>query len=202
MTRKLNSLLSIFGLVYSVNASAAIHTYNFGGAVINGTGITPSSSFATLTVDDASNLFNLTLGNLVSYGFGPNASATDLAVNYPGTPGSIPAVTGVTGGVASIGTTNANNPAGAFDFGFIFSSVGQDLTSGETVSWTATGFNYGQLTSGSLGSFALRIQGAGQGANGNGWYGATVAAVPEPDAYVMLLAGLSLIGFVARRRQA
>ena len=30
---------------------------------------------------------------------------------------------------------------------------------------------------------------------------ATVAAVPEPETYAMLLAGLGLRGFVARRRQ-
>ena len=32
--------------------------------------------------------------------------------------------------------------------------------------------------------------------------GITVAAVPEPETYAMLLAGLGLIGFSARRRQA
>ena len=34
-----------------------------------------------------------------------------------------------------------------------------------------------------------------------GAIGATVAAVPEPESYAMLLSGLGLIGFVARRRQ-
>lgn len=198
---RIKIILTAIGLMFGANANAVIHTYNFGGAVINGTGITPSSNFATLTIDDVSNLFTLTLGNLTGFGFGSNANATDLAVSYPGTPGSIPTVSSVVGGVPSIGTTNANNPAGAFDFGFIFTSVGNELSSGETVSWTATGFNFSQVTSGSLGSFALRIQGAGQGSNGNGWYGATlVSAVPEPETYVMMLAGLALVGFASRRK--
>ena len=32
--------------------------------------------------------------------------------------------------------------------------------------------------------------------------GAAATAVPEPEAYAMMLAGLGLIGFAARRKQA
>ncbi|MGB2833424.1 MAG: FxDxF family PEP-CTERM protein [Methylotenera sp.] len=201
--RILSIIVAAVGIMFATSASAAVHTYEFGGAVINGTGITPASNFASLTIDDTSNLFTLSLGDLVALGFGANANATDLAVSYPGTPGSIPTVSGVSGGVPTIGTTNANQPAGAFDFGFGFDSVGNVLSSNESVSWTATGFDFSQLTTTTLGvysgSFALRIQGEGQGRDGNGWYGA--AAVPEPETYAMMLAGLGLIGFVARRRK-
>jgi hypothetical protein len=198
MMRNLNLLITAIGLVFSAHVSAAVHTYQFDGAVINGTGITPSSSFATLTVDDTSNLFNLSLNNLVTLGFGPNANVTDFAVSYSA---ANPGVSGVSGGVNTITVTSANQPAGAFNFGFGFNAGSNELTSGESTSWTATGFDFSNLTSGALGTFALRVQGAGQGANGNGWYGATLAAVPEPETYAMLLVGLGLVGFSARRRQ-
>jgi hypothetical protein len=194
---KISSLVLALGLLFAANASAAVYTYEFGGPDINGTGITPSANFATLTVDDTSNLLTLALGSLVSFGFGPNANATALAVSYSG---SNPGVSGVSGGVNAVTVTNSNQPAGAFNFGFGFDSAGNELTSGETVSWTATGFDFSQVTSGTYGSFALRIQGAGQGAAGNGWYAAT-AAVPEPETYAMMLAGLGLFGFVGMRRR-
>lgn len=194
---KIKIILTAIGLMFGANASAVVHTYDFGGAVINGTGITPSSNFATLTIDDVSNLFTLTLGNLVGFGFGPNAMATDMAVNYSA---ANPGVSGVSGGINAISVTNSNQPAGAFSFGFGFQQGNNELVSGESVSWTATGFNFGSVTTGTLGSFALRVQGAGQGSNGNGWYGATLAAVPEPETYVMMLAGLALVGFSSRRK--
>ena len=35
----------------------------------------------------------------------------------------------------------------------------------------------------------------------SGWYGANVQLVPEPESYAMMLAGLGLLGFMARRRK-
>lgn len=196
---KISSIAVVVGLMFATSASAAVHTYNFGGDAINGTGISPAPTFATLTVDDVSNLFTLTLADLTGVGFGPNAMATDMAVSYSGVN---PGVSGVSGGVNAVSVTNSNQPAGAFDFGFGFTTGANELLSNESVSWTATGFDFSNVTSGSLGSFALRIQGAGQGSNGNGWYGATLAAVPEPETYAMMLAGLALIGFAGKRKTA
>lgn len=201
---KISGIVVAVGLLFAGSATAAVHTYEFGGAVINGTGITPATSFATLTINDVTNQFTLTLGDLVALGFGSDANATDLAVSYPGTPGSIPGISGVVGGVTAITTSNANQPGGAFDFGFGFNSGSNELTSNESVSWIATGFDFSQLTSTTLGgytgNFALRVQGAGQGSSGNGWYGAALAAVPEPETYAMMLAGLALVGFAGRRK--
>jgi len=52
------------------------------------------------------------------------------------------------------------------------------------------------------GQYHLDVSGT-LGADGMGSYGIgmAVAAIPEPETYAMLLAGLGLMGFVARRRQ-
>lgn len=51
------------------------------------------------------------------------------------------------------------------------------------------------------GSYFIKVDGKVLG-NGGGTYGSdlTISAVPEPETYGMLLAGLGLMGFVARRK--
>ena len=44
-------------------------------------------------------------------------------------------------------------------------------------------------------------QGVGQNLSHAALYGGTVAAIPEPETYALMLAGLGVIGFVARRRR-
>ena len=54
------------------------------------------------------------------------------------------------------------------------------------------------------GSYALVIEGTTSGGGGiyTGWLGALVQAtpVPEPESYALMLAGLGVLGFVAKRR--
>jgi|GEM_PF-275525 len=53
------------------------------------------------------------------------------------------------------------------------------------------------------GSYFLEVQGLVVGSSGGSYSGnLTVAAVPEPETYGLLLGGLGLIGFVARRKAA
>lgn len=84
------------------------------------------------------------------------------------------------------------DPWGAFDFGPDFGSTG---FGSHTVSGLSTGVLYavsvyggGVMPPGSAGSYDLTLS-------------IPTAPVPEPETYAMLMAGLGLLGFVARRRK-
>lgn len=65
-----------------------------------------------------------------------------------------------------------------------------------TPSWIGNDFTFASLAAG---TYSLRSSGSVMGTN---FIGAqfTVTAVPEPETFAMLLAGLGLVGAVARRR--
>jgi len=75
-----------------------------------------------------------------------------------------------------------------------FAVVGSDST-------PDTGFNFGGLASG---SYALNVLGFATGNNGGfyaGCFFAETTPVPEPQAYALMLAGLSIVAFTVRRRR-
>ena len=59
-------------------------------------------------------------------------------------------------------------------------------------------FNTGLL---GAGNYILKVSGAVSGIAGGG-YVAQIAAVPEPSEYLMMLAGLGIVGYAVRRKRA
>jgi hypothetical protein len=49
--------------------------------------------------------------------------------------------------------------------------------------------------------YSLELMGSSFSSHDNGFRAMAVSPVPEPETYAMLLAGLSLVGFIARRRK-
>ena len=150
-------------------------------------------------------LGKLVLASALAAGFAP-AFAADQVVDLS------------SGGASFIGTSPlldggddvisfVNLAAGTYDFLFTFSS--QNVTgltatlNGQvaTIVPLGTTMAFAGLSGSSSSPFMLTLTGtAGATALYSGEL--TVKAVPEPETYALLLAGLGVLGFVARRRRS
>ena len=88
------------------------------------------------------------------------------------------------------------------DIDLFSGAVGSDSLVKHDIDKSDEGFSFKSI---SAGTYYLYVTGTQKGA-GNGTYTLNIAAtaataVPEPEAYAMMLAGLGLIGFAARRKQ-
>ena len=90
----------------------------------------------------------------------------------------------------------------------LYSTTGPTLVHSATVNTPVAGYSWVSLTpSGvlSAGSYDVRLTGVMNASitpNPTGESGGIIlAAIPEPETYAMMLAGLGLMGFVARRRR-
>jgi hypothetical protein len=182
------ALAAALSLTAMVPASAAT-SYSF-DTVLAGTG--PAISFATLSITESGKdlLFTLSAPGLDA--FGPTAFLGAIAVSAK-LDGE---VLNVSGG-SPVSFSPGAGPTGSFGFRFDLTGPKQSrLTDGESVSWTwaDAGVSAGVLT------FAAHVQGVSRlGASDSIWYTGPVAAVPEPETYALLLAGLGIVGFVGRR---
>lgn len=192
-----------------VSMGATNLSFNF-GTFFTGTGPTSPATFATLSVtssDDKTFAFDLNvLGNLNSVFGGTGAFVSALTINTfsNADPSSNTIATGGPWGVSTVGLrTNPSNAGGnntvswdfAESFGANANNASSRLIQGEEVKWTTTFANVQSPLFGTP-SMMLKVQGYGNSAE----YTPT-SPIPEPETYAMLLTGLGLMGFVARRRK-
>lgn len=205
------SLLASVILVFSGAAHAAVTTdYDFGRLTPSGTSlgyVAPNDfaldPFAHLTTTDNGDgiwTFTLSINNNLFSSFGINAYLQAINFDFSPDPSPQPKSIFVESNVG--GTTAAWSFVGSgtggyadIDFGTGFGANSSNrLSQNDYVTWNVTGLGTSSLT-----NMYVRIKGIDGGYMAN--YMPLTAVVPEPETYAMLLAGLGLIGFTARRRK-
>lgn len=201
-------------------ASAPVHAqtwdYHF-GTQFSGSPYQPTTSFAHMSVSTSDNLsfqfvlraFDTTSGGSLASAFGSSAFIGKAIFNTVSGADPVSITNVQTNGAVQTVALGTQSPfVGGVSFDFFdcfggancnFGGSERRLQSGEEVSWT---LNFSTPQEALLGTppVALHVQSWGAGNNSSGWYTPTTP-VPEPETYAMLLAGLGLMGFVARRRR-
>lgn len=196
-----------------VGVQAQTTVYSFGTQISSpySTTFQPSDTFATLsvtTMDSMRYVFDLQATSNFNALFGaPTATIHRVGFNTSNVdplPGSVRLASGGTWGVGHVYYSTRDFELGGlvFDFaegwGNASTNPNSQLTSGERVVWESS---FASPTSFNAPPFAIKVFGLGNSGTGGAWYVPTVSAIPEPETYGMLLAGLGLLGFAARRRE-
>lgn len=207
LSNRFYSVLAAGLLAFSSASHAAV--YDFGSLLTASTGYTApnsfeSSPFAQLSATDNGGgvwSFMLSINNNLFSNFGSSAFIGSMSFDFTPDPLIRPVSTFIgsnLSGVTSVSSTSGTGLSGLtdIDFGTKFGQGASNrLSQSDWVKWSVSG-----LTSGSsLTNMYLHVQGIEGGYSAK--YTPIVTAVPEPETYVMLLAGLGLIGFSARRRK-
>jgi PEP-CTERM motif len=163
-----------------------------------------SNPFAQLqTTDNGGGVwtFMMTINNNLFSSFGSGAFLGSMSFDFTPDPIAQPVSTFIAsnvGGVTSVSSTNGTGLSGLtdIDFGTQFGQNSHNrLSQNDWVSWSVSGLSNSNLT-----NMYVHVQGIGDDDQYSAKYTPT-SPVPEPETYAMLLAGLGLIGFSARRRR-
>lgn len=186
------NLMAVLALAFGVTAQAATDDF---GTLLSGS-YQPTDTFASLSYTTTDNLvysFTLTaydLDAIFTDGAFIGAIAVDSDTNNP-------IVANVLGDTV-VSVSPGGGPTGVWDFRFDLTGPQQTrLTANESVSFDAT---FDQAVVLGSNSFALHVQGLTDAQGGSAWY--VPPPIPEPETYAMMLAGLGMLGFTARRKRA
>lgn len=192
MKSVLKTFLAVLTISFGLSSQAATDDF---GTLLSGS-FQPSDTFASLSYTTTDNLlynFTLTAFDLDAL-FTAGAFIGAIAVDSD-TPE--PLISNVSGDTV-VSTSPGGGPSGIWDFRFDLTGPQQArLTANESVSWDAT---FSEAVALGTASFALHVQGLTNDQGGSAWY--VAAPIPEPETYAMMLAGLGLLGFTAKRRKA
>lgn len=218
MSRIIAVAFAVLSLTATLPAKAQTWDYYFGTLLSGSTTYQPSTTFAHMSVSTTNNVsFNFVLqafdtvsGGTLASAFGSSSFIGQAIFNTASNADPVSITNVQTNGYVGnvfLNTTSANVESVGFDFSDCFgggsncSNGGNNgrLQSGEYVSWTVN-FASAQIPLFGNPPVALHVRSFGPGNNDSAWYTPT-SPIPEPETYAMLIAGLGLMGFVARRRQ-
>lgn len=190
MKSVLKNLFLSLCLLVSTTASAITIQY---GDLLAGS-FQPDVPFASLDLTGGTTVYNFTLTAFdLNTIFTNGAFIGSLAVDMNHDASVV--ISNVSGG-SPVTFSNGGGPTGVFDFRFdLTGPKGARLTANESVSWTAT---FSRPVS--FNELAMHVQGMSQAQGSSAWY-VNSSPIPEPETYGMLLFGIGMIGFVARRKR-
>ena len=199
LTLAIAAFLTFGGAAQAVTTT----TYNYGTLLTGYTGAPAAPNFASLVATDNSNgiwNFTLTIDNNLFSTFGNDAFIGSMTFDFFPDPVNknltATFLSSNVGGVTSVGLTSGTGNSGLsdVDFGTKFGQgSGNRLSQNDYVSWSVSGLSGSSYT-----NSYVHVQG---GPNGGSAKYLAVSVVPEPETYAMMLAGLGLLGFTARRRK-
>ena len=206
MTLALGS--AVFAGTVSYNTSSSIVSYNTSGSTLSCNGVAGcvQNTVTSITLGGLTLTYNagsglvptpsfISLGNIVSSGTGTNVNMTGilLTINVNSTP---PGASGALPNGSIAGSLSTSNSSTSITFSPSNTTTGFGTLPGVNISGVSGSFTY-QVAQTSL---ALQAPTVGNPIGQTSIQGAvTDASVPEPITFVLMGAGLGLVGMLRRR---